>query len=55
LTPENVGAAIAATRPVAVDTASGTEASPGHKDPAKVEAFFNAVAHADAALAQVPA
>jgi phosphoribosylanthranilate isomerase len=55
LTPENVGAAIAATRPFAVDTASGTEASPGHKDPAKVEAFFNAVAHADAALAQVPA
>jgi phosphoribosylanthranilate isomerase len=56
LTPENVGAAIAATRPFAVDTASGTEASPGHKDPAKVEAFFRAVEQADAALdQQVPA
>ena len=30
--------AIAATRPFAVDTASGTEASPGVKDPAKVAA-----------------
>jgi len=46
-----VGAAIEATRPFAVDTASGTEATPGHKDPAKVEAFFRAVAQADAAVA----
>ena len=43
LTPENVGEAIAATSPFAVDTASGTEASPGRKDPAKVEAFAAAV------------
>ena len=43
LTPENVGEAIAATGPFAVDTASGTEASPGRKDPAKVEAFAAAV------------
>jgi phosphoribosylanthranilate isomerase len=50
LTPDNVGAAIEATRPFAVDTASGTEASPGRKDPAKVEAFFRAVAQADAAV-----
>ncbi|HEY7633179.1 MAG TPA: phosphoribosylanthranilate isomerase [Thermoleophilaceae bacterium] len=50
LTPDNVAAAIAATQPFAVDTASGTEASPGIKDPAKVEAFFRAVAEA-----QVPA
>ena len=34
-------------RPFAVDTASGTEAEPGRKDPAKVEAFFRAVAAAD--------
>ena len=47
LTPANVGDGIAATRPFAVDTASGTEAEPGRKDPAKVEAFFRAVAHAD--------
>ncbi len=44
LTPENVGDAIAATRPYAVDTASGTEAEPGRKDPAKVAAFAAAVA-----------
>jgi phosphoribosylanthranilate isomerase len=56
LTPDNVGAAIAATRPFGVDSASGTEASAGRKDPAKVEAFFRAVAQADAAAEQrVPA
>ncbi|HEX6460948.1 MAG TPA: phosphoribosylanthranilate isomerase [Thermoleophilaceae bacterium] len=47
LTAENVGSAIAATHPFAVDTASGTEAAPGRKDPAKVEAFFRAVAQED--------
>jgi phosphoribosylanthranilate isomerase len=43
LRPENVAEAIAATHPFAVDTASGTEASPGIKDPAKVAAFVEAV------------
>ena len=43
LTPENVSDAIRATHPWGVDTASGTEASPGVKDPAKVTAFFRAV------------
>jgi phosphoribosylanthranilate isomerase len=43
LRPENVADAIAATRPFAVDTASGTEAGPGVKDPAKVAAFVAAV------------
>src|SRR3954453_5409429 len=33
LTPENVAEAAPATRPFAVDTASGTEAEPGIKDP----------------------
>jgi phosphoribosylanthranilate isomerase len=47
LTPENVGEAIAATRPFAVDSASGTEAEPGRKDPEKLEAFFRAVTVAD--------
>jgi phosphoribosylanthranilate isomerase len=47
LTPDNVADGIAATRPFAVDTASGTEAEPGRKDPAKVAAFFRAVARAD--------
>jgi phosphoribosylanthranilate isomerase len=44
LTPDNVIAAIAATHPYAVDVASGTEARPGVKDPAKLEAFAAAVA-----------
>ena len=48
LTADNVGAAIAATRPFAVDVASGVEASPGRKDPAKLEAFSAAVAGAHA-------
>ena len=43
LRPENVADAIAAVHPFAVDTASGTEASPGVKDPAKVAAFAEAV------------
>ena len=47
LTPENVADAIAATHPFAVDTASGTEAEPGRKDPQKLVAFFREVARAD--------
>ena len=43
LTPDNVADAIRATHPWGVDTASGTEATPGVKDPAKVTAFFRAV------------
>jgi phosphoribosylanthranilate isomerase len=43
LTGENVAEAIAVVRPYAVDTASGTEAAPGHKDPEKLRAFFQAV------------
>ena len=42
LTPENVSDAIEATRPFAVDVARGVEASPGVKDPAKVEEFVRA-------------
>jgi phosphoribosylanthranilate isomerase len=44
LRPENVGEAIAAVRPFAVDVASGVEAEPGRKDHDKLEAFFAAVA-----------
>ena len=53
LTPDNVGDAIAAVRPFAVDTASGTEASPGRKDPQKLNAFFRAVSAADHEAAAV--
>jgi phosphoribosylanthranilate isomerase len=42
LTPDNVHDAIVATHPWAVDTASGTESSPGVKDPAKLNAFIRA-------------
>ena len=43
LTPDNVSFGIRAVRPFAVDSASGTEASPGRKDPRKLTAFFRAV------------
>jgi phosphoribosylanthranilate isomerase len=41
---ENVGDAIAATRPHVVDVASGVEASPGVKDPERLRAFIEAAA-----------
>jgi phosphoribosylanthranilate isomerase len=44
LTPQNVGDAIAAVQPFAVDVASGTEREPGVKDPDLVAAFNAAVA-----------
>jgi phosphoribosylanthranilate isomerase len=43
LRPDNVGDAISVVQPFAVDVASGVEDSPGHKDPAKLEAFAAAV------------
>lgn len=46
LTPDNVAEGIAAVKPWAVDVASGVEAEPGIKDPAKVEAFVAAAAGA---------
>jgi phosphoribosylanthranilate isomerase len=42
LTPENVQAAVEATRPWGVDTASGVEASPGKKDHARMKEFIKA-------------
>src|SRR5436190_7980521 len=42
LNPDNVAQAIEVAHPWGVDSASGTEASPGVKDPAKVEAFIRA-------------
>jgi len=43
LDPDNVGAAIDAVEPWAVDVATGVEAAPGVKDAAKVTAFVAAV------------
>ena len=48
LSPENVGAAIAAAGPWAVDVNSGIESAPGIKDPALLARFFAAVAAAGA-------
>jgi indole-3-glycerol phosphate synthase len=42
LSPENVGAAIAAVRPWAVDASSSLETEPGVKDHARVRAFVEA-------------
>ena len=42
LTPQNVAAGIAATRPDGVDVASGVESSARRKDPARVAAFIAA-------------
>jgi phosphoribosylanthranilate isomerase len=46
LSPENVGEAIAAARPSALDASSSLEAAPGRKDAARVEAFFAALRRA---------
>ncbi len=43
LTPENVGTAIAAVKPFAVDVCGGVELRPGKKDPALLEALMRAV------------
>ena len=47
LDPANVGAAIAATRPYAVDVCGGAERLRGRKDVAKMKMFFEAVQAAD--------
>lgn len=50
LTPDNVAEAIATLRPWGVNVASGVEAAPGRKDPAKVKEFVENARAADRAL-----
>ena len=52
LTSFNVGAAIRALRPFAVDVSSGVEERPGRKDHSKIDAFVAAVAAADAEVSR---
>jgi phosphoribosylanthranilate isomerase len=54
LNAENVVEAIAATGPFAVDSASGTESSPGKKDEQKLRAFFAAVRSSTSADQSAP-
>lgn len=44
---QNAGAAIAAVNPYALDSASGTESAPGHKDRERMASLFAAVRAAD--------
>ncbi len=54
LAPDNVATAIQTVQPWAVDVASGVEAAPGVKDPAKLDAFIAAVRLAGSAESMVP-
>lgn len=47
LTPQNVGAALRATRAYAVDVSSGVEVRPGIKDPGRMQAFVEEVRRVD--------
>ena len=50
LCAKNVGQAISAVKPYAVDTSGGVESAPGVKDPARIRAFISQVLQTDANL-----
>jgi len=50
LNPSNIKEAITVIRPYGVDVSSGVERDKGHKDPALIKAFCEAVREADRAL-----
>jgi phosphoribosylanthranilate isomerase len=52
LNADNIGEALAVTGAKAIDTSSGVESAPGVKDLKRMEEFFDAVARAEAAMAQ---
>ena len=47
LNKDNIAEALAVTRAPGIDVSSGVESAPGVKDVGMIEAFFDAVAHAD--------
>lgn len=49
LTPDNVGAAVAAVQPWGIDAVTGVEKEPGHKDPVRLRAFVAAARAAEEA------
>ncbi|MGH2864044.1 MAG: phosphoribosylanthranilate isomerase [Solirubrobacteraceae bacterium] len=53
LTAENIEQAVRVVGPYAVDSASGTEAAPGHKDPGRLRAFFAALERSSAEPARI--
>ncbi|KQS87485.1 MULTISPECIES: phosphoribosylanthranilate isomerase [unclassified Rhizobium] len=52
LNADNVGEALALTGATAVDTSSGVESAPGVKDLKRMEEFFDAIARAEADMAE---